>query len=111
MTRTVLLLGRKGFVIDDVKTQLGMPDIQVFGGTGMEDVRTTFARTKIDHVIMGAGIDLETRLEIVREIFRSSETTTVHMKDVASGSQGMLRFARSILASARDQHQEAILPT
>jgi hypothetical protein len=40
---------------------------------------------------------LETRLEIVREIFQLSDTTSVHMKDVASGPQGFLPFVRSIL--------------
>jgi hypothetical protein len=102
MTRNVLLLGRKGIVVDDVKNQLHVPDVQVFGGTGIEDVRAVFARTRIDHVIMGAGIDLEARLEIVREIFHLSETTAVHMKDVASGPRGMLPFVRSILAGPED---------
>ena len=46
---------------------------------------------------MGAGIDLETRLAIVREIFRSSDTTTVHMKDRASGREAFLPFARSVM--------------
>jgi hypothetical protein len=40
----------------------------------------------IDHVIMGAGLDLEDRLAIIREIFRTSEKTTVHMKDSVSGA-------------------------
>jgi hypothetical protein len=102
MTRNVLLLGRKGIVVDDVKNELQMPDVQVFGGTGIEDVRAVFARTRIDHVIMGAGIDLEARLEIVREVFNSSETTTVHMKDVASGPGGLLPFVRSILTGPED---------
>jgi hypothetical protein len=102
MTRNVLLLGRKGIVVDDVKNELQMPDVQVFGGTGIEDVRAVFARATIDHVIMGAGIDLQIRLEIILEIFRLSETTTVHMKDVASGPRGMLPFVRSILMGPED---------
>jgi hypothetical protein len=55
-----------------------------------------FAQTNIDHVIMGGGIPLETRLEMVRVIFESSETTSVHMKDVASG--GFPPFVRSVLS-------------
>jgi hypothetical protein len=51
---------------------------------------------------MGAGIDLETRLQIVREIFQLSETTTVHMKDHATGSQGFLPFVRSVLRGLKD---------
>ncbi len=94
MTKNILLLGRRGVIVDDVQNQLHMPDIQLFGGTGIEDLRSAFAQTKIDHVIMGAGIDLETRLEIVREIFLLSNTTTVHMKEFASGPQGFLPFVR-----------------
>jgi hypothetical protein len=45
---------------------------------------------------------LETRLEMVREIFQSSDTTTVHMKDHASGSQGFLPFVRSVLHGLTD---------
>jgi hypothetical protein len=93
----VLLLGLKGVIVDDVKDQVQVADIQLFGGTGIDDVRTTFERTSIDSVIMGGGIDLETRLEIVREIFQLSDTTSVHMKDIASGPQGFLPFVRSIL--------------
>jgi hypothetical protein len=51
----------------------------------MDDVRSAFARTHIDHVITGGRLDLETRLRIVREVFQSSETAAVRMKDVASG--------------------------
>jgi hypothetical protein len=102
MTRNVLVLGRRGIVVADVKNELQMPDVQAFGGTGIEDVRAVFAQTTIDHVIMGAGIDLEARLEIVREIFHLSETTAVHMKDAASGPRGMLPFVRSILTGRED---------
>jgi hypothetical protein len=97
VTRTVLLLGLKGVVVDDVKDQLHEPDAELYGGTSIDDVRATFGRTRVDAVIIGGGIDLETRLEIVREIFRLSDATTVHMKDVASGPQGFLPFVRSIL--------------
>jgi len=74
-----------------------MPDLRLFTGTGIDDVRSAFAQARIDHVIMGAGIDLETRLAIVREIFQSSDTTTVHMKDRTSGKEAFLPFARSVL--------------
>ena len=44
-------------------------------------MRDALARGTVDHVIMGAGIDLETRLAIVREVFEHSDHTTVHLKD------------------------------
>jgi hypothetical protein len=42
------------------RSKTAVADIQLFGGTGIDDVRTTFERTSIDSVIMGGGIDLET---------------------------------------------------
>jgi len=58
MTTTVLLLGRTGIVIDDAERQLNLPDVHLIGGTRLEDVRDALARGTVDHVIMGAGIDL-----------------------------------------------------
>jgi AICAR transformylase/IMP cyclohydrolase PurH len=102
MTRSVLLLGRLSVVVEDVQQQLRMPDVQLFGATGLDEVRSAFAQADIDHVIMGAGLGLETRLEIVREIFLTSDKTTVHMKDFASGSDGFLPFVRSVLTGLAD---------
>jgi hypothetical protein len=102
MTRSVLLLGRMSILVEDVQQQLRMPDVQLFGATGLDEVRSAFAQADIDHVIMGAGLDLETRLEIVREIFLTSDTTTVHMKDFASGPDGFLPFVRSVLTGLAD---------
>lgn len=42
----------------------------------------------VDMVIMGAGIDLSLRLEIIKTIFEKSDKTSVHMKDRASGKAG-----------------------
>jgi hypothetical protein len=102
MTKNILLLGVMEALLDDVQHQLERADLQFFGGTSLEDVRAVFARADIDHVIVGAEIDLETRLQIVREIFQFSERTSVHMKDYASGSQGFLPFVRSVLRGVID---------
>ena len=92
----VLLLGKGGIVVAEVQDHLSTPGVQLFGGGSIEDLRATFAETKIDHVIMGAGLPLEVRLEIVREIFLLSNTTTVHMKDYDSGPEGFVPFVRSV---------------
>jgi hypothetical protein len=102
MTRNVLLLGRLGVVVEDAQQQLRMPDVRLVVATGLGEVRSAFADADIDHVIMGAGLDLETRLEIVREIFLASDTTTVHLKDFASGPDGFLPFVQSVLAGLAD---------
>jgi hypothetical protein len=102
MARSVLLLGRLGVVVEDAQQQLRMPDVRLYLATGLDEVRSAFAQADIDHVIMGAGLDLEARLEIVREIFLASDKTTVHMKDFASGPVGFLPFVRSVLAGLAD---------
>ena len=72
------------------------------GGAGIDDVRSAFAQQTIDHVILGAGIDIEKRLEIIREVFLLSATTTVHMKDQASGPRGFLPFVRALVVALSD---------
>lgn len=102
MTRRVLLLGRLGVVVEDAQRQLQMPDVQLLVATGLDEVRSALVRGDTDHVIVGAGLDLEARLEIVREIFLTSDKTTVHMKDRASRPEGFLPFVRSVLAGLAD---------
>jgi hypothetical protein len=51
---------------------------------------------------MGAGIDLNVRLDIIRYIFETSQSTTVHMKDWESGPKGMLPFVNSILNELKE---------
>ncbi len=69
----ILLLGRKGIVVDDANAKLNNPNLEIYGGTGINDVRTVFSsHADITHVFMGAGIDIETRLEIIREVCRVS---------------------------------------
>ena len=104
-TRTVLILGRRHSVVDDAQKQLelDMPGTHLLEGTSIDDARSAFAQTKIDHVIMGAGIDLATRLEIVREVFQTSDTTSVHMKDRASGPEGFLPFIRAVVRGLDNQ--------
>lgn len=97
MTAHVLLLGKTRTVIDGVIDQLHPPGVELYGGTGIDDVRSAFARAGIDHVLTGAGLDLDTRLAIVREVFSLSGTTTIHLKDSASGAEGMAPFVRAVL--------------
>lgn len=96
-TTNVLLVGLTGVVIDEAGKHLDLPGLRLFAGTSIDDVRSALTREHIDHAIMGAGIDVESRLAIVREIFRSSDTTTVHLKDRASGKEAFLPFARAVL--------------
>jgi hypothetical protein len=48
---------------------LEVKDVTLFTGSSVEDVRAAFDREPIDIVIIGAGLDMDVRLEIVKLIF------------------------------------------
>lgn len=97
MNKNVLLLGRKEFVLDDVRSELSVKNVSFHSGTSLDDVRQLFNDQHVDAVIMGAGLELGLRLRIVDHIFSVSNGTTVHMKDWDSGPEGMLPFIDKIL--------------
>ena len=97
MNKNVLLVGRKAIVLDDVRKGLAVQDVTLFSASTLDDVRKVLDDHSIDMVIMGAGIDLDTRVQIVRHIFEASNSITVHMKDWDSGLQGFLPFVKGLL--------------
>jgi len=104
MSKKILFLGLSDSVLADAQQQLARPDLEVFRGTSVEDVRSTLARTNIDHVFMGGGIPSQPHLqmEMVWAIFQSSATATVHMLDTSSGPQGFVPFVRAVLRGLAD---------
>jgi hypothetical protein len=96
-TKTVLLLGRRGINLDGMRAGISIKYVNLLAATSLDEVCTAFADQFIDVVIIGAGIDLDTRLAIVRYIFETSNATTVHMKDRNSGPAGMLLFVDRVL--------------
>ncbi|HEX3139321.1 MAG TPA: hypothetical protein VHQ87_04670 [Rhizobacter sp.] len=97
MVQTALLVGRNPAVIDDVMSRAQAPGIRLLnGGNSVATVREVFASQGIQHVILGGGIDLEQRLEIVRLVFQLSSSTTVHMNS-PSGPESFLPFVLSVL--------------
>jgi hypothetical protein len=96
--KAVLLVGRTMDVIDGARRQLAPDGVTYYAATTLDEVRAVMRETSIDHVITGAGIDLDTRLEIIRAVFETSDTTTVHMKDRASGPATFIPFAQGVLA-------------
>lgn len=97
MPKKLLLIGRTGVVLENARKYVEDPDTELYSATDIDDVRSVFAQSNIDHVFMGAGIELEQRLDIVREVFTTSQTTSIHLKDATSGPQGFLTFVRSVL--------------
>lgn len=97
MEKRVLLIGRMPFEIDLWAKELAIPDVKLYAATHEAEVRALLAAKPVDVAILGAGLALETRLAIVRHIFEVSDSTTVHMKDFASGREGMLAFVKGVL--------------
>lgn len=98
MTTRVLLLGRTPFDPVTVEAEIGSPGVEFSYGTTLHDVEAAFTSGPVDMVIMGAGIPLEGRLSIVEYVFASSDSTSVHMKDRASGQTGMMPFINHVLS-------------
>ena len=97
MSKNVLILGRTEIVLDDLENNLDVKDVNLLSGTTIDDVKIALDENAIDIVIMGAGLDIDVRLQIIEHIFTVSKSTTVHMKDWSSGPQGMLPFVNGIL--------------
>jgi hypothetical protein len=78
---------------------LAIKNAEYFAAPGLSEVQQVFDKNNnsIDIVIMGAGIELEKRLEIVRHVFNTSNITTVHMKDRATGPEGFVPFINNVL--------------
>lgn len=93
----VILMGRKPEIMLQLVAGLKQTVVKFATATSIEELEIAFGEELPSAVIMGAGLPLETRLEITKFIFEHSETTTVHMKDWASGSGGMLPFVTTII--------------
>src|SRR5215470_13888464 len=79
--------------------QLVIKDAEYFAAADLSSVQKIFEKNgnAINAVIMGAGIELEKRLEIVKYVFNASNTTSVHMKDWESGPEGFVPFINNVL--------------
>ncbi len=97
MARTVLLLGVRADLLETVKQELQTPGTEFLSGTGEAEADQALRQAEIDNVIIGGGLDLEARAAMVREVFRSSDRATVHMKDQMSGPEGFLPFTKAVL--------------
>lgn len=102
MVRNLLVVGLLPDLVEDFRKRLDLPGIEVIGVAGVEQVRATLDQVDIDHVVLGGGMDLSTRLEMVQVIFESSDKATVHMKDHMSGPEGFVPFVRGVVGGLRD---------
>jgi len=95
-----ILLGGKQLTSVPPLDQLKIKDAKYFAAPDLKTVQQVFNENNnaIDIVIMGAGIELEKRLEVVRYVFNTSNTTTVHLKDWETGPEGFVPFINRVLS-------------
>ena len=96
--KKILLVGRQLTQVPGVN-EVSKKNIELYVASMLDEARSAFEKhkNKIDIVIMGAGIELEKRLEIVRYVFNTSNITSVHMKDWESGPEGFIPFINKVL--------------
>jgi hypothetical protein len=92
----VLLLGKRPVLEPGDKLEIAGVDFET--GSSLEELHAAFAHGTFDHVIVGGGLPLDVRLELVRAVFEQSDAITVHMKDRASGPHGYVPFIRAVVA-------------
>ncbi len=100
----ILVVGRQQRVIDAVKAQLGLADVRVHGATTPSGVAAVMSTQPIEHVFMGPGLSLDTRLRAIELIFAASDSTCVHLKDSSRGPEGALDFIRGIMHGLRAEY-------
>lgn len=96
--KKILLVGK---ALTVVPPQLVINDVEYFAAPDLMTVQQVFEKNNnaIDIVIMGAGIELDKRLDVVRYVFSSSNTTSVHMKDWETGPEGFVPFINRVLSA------------
>jgi len=109
MAKRVMIVGLRPDLVREFREQLDHPDVELVTGSGLDDVRAAFAAGDIAHVFLGGGLDLDSRLALVSEVFRSSDLATVHMKDHRSGPEGFVPFVRAVLTGLR-AYEPALSP-
>ncbi len=98
MKPVVLLVGKLPHVIGDVARQLDHLPIQWLGAHDQPEViHQLEAEPRIECVIIGGSLDDDTRGDIIALIATQRPDLCIHIKDRASGPDGMVPFVRSVV--------------
>jgi hypothetical protein len=96
--KKILLVGKRLMQVPPAN-ELAIKDVAYFAAADLLKVQKVFEKNNnaIDIVILGGGIELEKKLEVVRYIFNASDAVSVHMKDRATGPEGFVSFINNVL--------------
>lgn len=109
MHPVVLLIGRLPNVIGDVARQLEHLPIEWLGAHDhAEVVRQLETEPRIACVIMGAGLDDAVRGDLIGVIASLRPDLCIHLKDRASGPEGLMPFVERVVAQEVLPNQQII---
>ena len=98
MEPVVLLIGRLPGIIGDIARQLEDMPIRWLGAHNRDEVaRQLDAEPGIACVVMGAGLDDRIRGDLIGVIAHKRPDISIHLKDRASGPEGMGPFVRCVV--------------
>lgn len=105
MEPVVLLVGRLPHVIGDVARELEDLPIRWLGAHDHgEVVRQLDTEPGISCVIMGAGLEDDIRGDLIGIIAEKRPDVCIHLKDRASGPEGMVPFVRQVVQGGILKH-------
>lgn len=94
----ILLVGKLPGVVGDIARQLSDMHVEWLGAHDRSEViRQLEAEPRIACVVMGAGLDDTVRGDLIGVIASRRPDLTIHLKDRASGSEGIAPFARKVV--------------
>lgn len=100
-----ILLGLKRSVLDDTISILEQsypsPDFEYVTCQSVEEMKTALTEQEIDHVFIGAGLDISIRMEATKTVLDNSLVTQVHLKNFSAGPTGYTPFIKQILAGIK----------
>ena len=94
----ILLVGKLPGVVGDIARQLSDMHVEWLGAHDRSEViRQLEGEPRIACVVMGAGLDDSVRGDLIGVIASRRPDLTIHLKDRASGSEGIAPFARKVV--------------
>jgi DNA-binding response OmpR family regulator len=90
--KNILLLGRLASIVDKLTDELNDSNITLYGATNIGEAMLQLDSLPIDVVIMGGGLDDDTRAELCKLIWSKRDDLCLHIKDKASGPDSMSDF-------------------
>ncbi len=94
--KNVLLVGKLLKNIPDT-SKIEAKNINLFSASTLAEIEQVFSKNKIDIAIIGAGIEPEERIKMIRFIWTANHSTTIHLKDKESGPESFLPFINHVL--------------